>query len=434
MKEPAAIVLLAACVGCGGSSAMAPSATATSISSDPTLTFSGLAIDGAPVSAYTESGFTVSAATPNWTARTTYGNPTPFIQFAADGGATVTGEVHISAGGATFYFKAVDVYSSTTPIPYAMTGLRGSTVVFTDIGTVPNTFGNFRTVSTSHSRDLIDMVSITLSNAAAPCCRNPMGLDNIVLTPTPTVPAPPTAFALTGRITNSATNAAISGAIVSVRDGPNAGRSATTDTSGAYKLEQLLASTFTLNVSATGFVAQTRTVTLTSDQTIAVPLAPEVSAVPPPPGAIVIGFTGPPSNGAPAPSYTESGFTVTPVQGTWTAVTTYGNPAPFIQFSAPGGTTTTGEVRVSGGGRPFGFYSVDLYASTTPIPYTIVGTRNSSPVFTVKDTVPNTFGRFRTVANPNAALVVDAISIVLTNAAAPCCANPMGLDTIVLTR
>jgi hypothetical protein len=115
-------------------------------------------------------------------------------------------------------------------------------------------------------------------------------------------------------------------------------------------------------------------------------------------------------------------------------VTTYGNPAPFIEFSAPGGTTTTGEIRVSAGGAPFGFYSVDLYASTTPIPYTIVGSRNSSPVFTLKDTVPNTLGRFRTVANPNPALVVDAISIVLTNAAAQCCANPMGLDTIVLTR
>jgi len=434
MKEPAAILLLAACVGCGGSTAMAPSATATSISADPTLTFSGLAIDGASVTTYTESGFTVAATTSNWTARTTYGNPTAFIQFSADGGATVAGEVHISAGGATFYFKAVDVYSSTTPIPYTVTGMRGSRVVFTDTGTVPNTFGNFRTVSTSHSQDLIDMLSITLSNAAAPCCRNPMGLDNIVLTPTPTVPAQPTAFALTGRVTNSVTNAAIAGAIVSVRDGPNAGRSATTDSSGAYKLDQLLASTLTLNVSATGFVAQTRTVTVTSDQTVAVQLAPEVSALPPPPGAVVIAFAGQSSNGAPAPSYTEAGFTVTAVQGEWTAVTTYGNPAPFIRFSAPGGMTTTGEIRVSAGERPFGFYSVDLYASTTPIPYTIVGTRNSSPVFTLKDTVPNTFGRFRTVVNPTPALVVDAISIVLTNAAAPCCANPMGLDTIVLTR
>jgi hypothetical protein len=434
MKGPAAIMLLAACVGCGGSTAMAPSATATSISSDPTLTFSGLATDGAPVGAYTESGFTVSAATPNWTARTTYGNPTPFIQFSADGGATVAGAVRVSAGGATFYFKAVDVYSSTTPIPYTMTGLRGSTVVFTETGTVPNTFGNFRTVSNSHSQDLIDMLSITLSNAAAPCCRNPMGLDNIVLTPTPTVPTAPTSFALTGRVTNSTTNAAISGATVSVRDGPNAGRSAATDSSGAYSLDQLLASTFTLNVSAPGFVAQTRTVTVTSDQTVAVQLAPETSALPLPPGAIVIAFTGESSSGAPAQSYTESGFTVTAVQGDWKAVTTYGNPAPFIEFSAPGGTTTAGEVRVSGGGRPFGFYSVDLYASTTPIPYTIIGSRNSSPVFTLKETVPNTFGRFRTVANPNPALVVDTISIVLTNTAAQCCANPMGLDTIVLTR
>jgi hypothetical protein len=55
-------------------------------------------------------------------------------------------------------------------------------------------------------------------------------------------------------------------------------------------------------------------------------------------------------------------------------------------------------------------------------------------VFTVADTVPNTLGAFRTVANPNAAAVIDTLSIVLTNAASLAGSNPMGLDTIVLTR
>ena len=37
-------------------------------------------------------------------------------------------------------------------------------------------------------------------------------------------------------------------------------------------------------------------------------------------------------------------------------------------------------------------------------------------------------------ANPNAAAVIDTLSIVLTNAASLGGSNPMGLDTIVLTR
>jgi hypothetical protein len=46
----------------------------------------------------------------------------------------------------------------------------------------------------------------------------------------------------------------------------------------------------------------------------------------------------------------------------------------------------------------------------------------------------NNYGNFITVANPDSAAVIDTLSIVLTNAAAGCCDNPMGLDNIVLTR
>jgi hypothetical protein len=125
---------------------------------------------------------------------------------------------------------------------------------------------------------------------------------------------------------------------------------------------------------------------------------------------------------------------VLPTSGAWVAATTFGNPAPSIQFSAASGTTVAGEVRVSAGGSVFRFTSVDLYASTTPIPYIVTGVRNSSMIFRFADMLPNTLGTFRTVTNPAAAAVIDTLSIVLTNAAAPCCANPMGLDTIVLIR
>jgi hypothetical protein len=181
-------------------------------------------------------------------------------------------------------------------------------------------------------------------------------------------------------------------------------------------------------------VSQSKGVTLTSNQTLSFQLAHLPPAPPLPAGTTIIGFNGLAVNGASVTSYTESGFTVLPTSGAWVAGTTYGNPAPFIQFTAPGGATVIGEVRVSAGGTVFSFKSVDLYASTTPIPYSLTGVRNSSTVFTVADTLPNTLGNFRTVANPNAAAVIDTLSIVLTNAASLAGSNPMGLDTIVLTR
>jgi hypothetical protein len=131
---------------------------------------------------YIESGFTVSETSAGWFPSTTYGNPAPFIEFTAAAGSTVTGEIRVTAGGAAFGFKSVDLYSSTTPIPYTFVGMRNCTTVFTETNTVPNTYGAFRTVVARHPMTVIDTLSITLSNPAAPCCPNPMGLDNIVLT------------------------------------------------------------------------------------------------------------------------------------------------------------------------------------------------------------------------------------------------------------
>ena len=79
------------------------------------------------------------------------------------------------------------------------------------------------------------------------------------------------------------------------------------------------------------------------------------------------------------------------------------------------------------------FEAAILLASTTRIPYTIVGTRNGTQVFTLTGELPNTYGSFRPVVNPNAGSV-DTVSITLTNTAAACCPNPMGLDTIVVVK
>lgn len=383
---------------------------------------------------YSESGFTVSAMSGDWSVRTTYGNPAPFVQFWASGGSTASGEILVRATGSAFYFKSVDLYSSTTPIPYTIKGMRNSSTVFSVANTLPNTFGNFRTVASPNAADAIDTLSITLTNAAAACCRNPMGLDTIVLTSTPsTTPTTPTAFSLSGQVTDSASGAGISGATVFIADGPNAGRSTRTDAAGNYSLAELLQSGFTVNMSASNYLSQSKGVTLTSDQTLSFQLIPQPTTSRPQ-GATVISFNGLTVNDAAVTSFTESAFTVSTASGAWVASTTYGHPAPFIQFLAEPATTVTGEIRIAAGGSTFSFASVDLYSSTTPIPYTIKGSRNSSPVFTVTGTVPNTFGDFRTVANSNATSPIDALSIVLTNAAASCCRNPLGLDTIVLTR
>jgi hypothetical protein len=41
---------------------------------------------------------------------------------------------------------------------------------------------------------------------------------------------------------------------------------------------------------------------------------------------------------------------------------------------------------------------------------------------------------FATVMNPESTAVIDTLLITLTNAAAACCNNPMGLDNIVISR
>src|SRR5207245_4921942 len=130
-------------------------------------------------------------------------------------------------------------------------------------------------------------------------------------------------------------------------------------------------------------------VTLTSNQTFSFQLVHLPPAPAPPAGTTIISFNGLTANSASISSYTESGFTVLPASAAWVAVTTYGNPAPSIQFFGQVGTAVAGEVRVTAGGAVFALKSVDLYSSTSPIPYAITGFRNSARVFALSDTLPN---------------------------------------------
>lgn len=147
-----------------------------------------------------------------------------------------------------------------------------------------------------------------------------------------------------------------------------------------------------------------------------------------------IGFSGLRDNRAAVPTYTESGFTIAPVSAEWVGITTYGNPLPSLQFMTGAGVTTTGEIRITAAGAPFWLRSVDFYSSTTRIPYVIEGFLSSEPVFTVVNVLGNTFGNFVRAPNPRADAPVDVVLIRLSNPAAPCCSNPMGVDNIVLNR
>jgi hypothetical protein len=147
-----------------------------------------------------------------------------------------------------------------------------------------------------------------------------------------------------------------------------------------------------------------------------------------------IGFAGLRDNRAAVPTYMESGFTISTVSAEWMAITTYGNPLPSLQFMTAPGVTMTGEIRITSAGAPFWLNSIDFYSSTTRIPYVIEGSLSAEPAYTVVNVLGNTFGAFARTLNPRSNVPIDAVVIRLSNPAAPCCGNPMGVDNIVLTR
>ena len=88
-------------------------------------------------------------------------------------------------------------------------------------------------------------------------------------TPTPPSPPPPTTASLTGRVTETVgtTSFAVEGAALSVVDGPNAGRTTTTNANGDYQLTGLQRGGFTVNVSANGYNTNGFGIDLTGDLT-----------------------------------------------------------------------------------------------------------------------------------------------------------------------
>lgn len=153
----------------------------------------------------------------------------------------------------------------------------------------------------------------------------------------------------------------------------------------------------------------------------------------PAPGPCVIGFDDLRDNGLPFTTHAACGLVITAKIASWQASTTFGRPAPFIRFVVPGGTTAVGEVTVTAFGS-FAFRSVDIYSSTTKIPYEMSGLANGTQTFIVQGIQGNTFGAFASIVNPRSDAPIDTLQIRLTNPAAPCCTNPVGLDNIRVVR
>jgi spore coat protein U-like protein len=189
LRGTAAAVVAAATVvaaACNSSSPTQPQAQAQQpVEVSGTITFANAGPANAPIASHSEAGFVVQFRAGTWEVWTGYGNPPPFPIFFSPGGASATGEIQITAAGAEFAFRSVDLYSSLTPIPYVIAGSRrGAKEVelsATLPGVVGNTFGDFRTVTNPSPGRLIDTLTVTLTNPAVGG-PNPMGLDNIVLT------------------------------------------------------------------------------------------------------------------------------------------------------------------------------------------------------------------------------------------------------------
>ncbi len=79
-----------------------------------------------------------------------------------------------------------------------------------------------------------------------------------------TVVAPRT-YTLSGVLNDSSTLRPIVGAVISVTNGPNAGRSASTDGNGYYSIAGLRAGTFTMQVVRAGYTTLTLSITLAGD-------------------------------------------------------------------------------------------------------------------------------------------------------------------------
>ena len=146
-----------------------------------TLTFGGVSVNGAPLSSYSESGFTLSLPSGNWRGSTQFGNPAPFVQFVrAAGPVAITEVITLTTGGRPFHFGSFEIYSSVLPVPYTFTGRLNSQPVFSRSNTLANPMGRFVAIGNPDAIVPIDEIVISLTNPAS-LVANPVGIDNLIV-------------------------------------------------------------------------------------------------------------------------------------------------------------------------------------------------------------------------------------------------------------
>ena len=244
---------------------------------------------------------------------------------------------------------------------------------------------------------------------------------------------------ITGTVIDATSHGILPNILIVVFDGPSKGQSTRTDAQGRFMLTEVSSQSTTLEVSATSYITARAGVPTGGDvQTTIilqrttgpspgpVPLPPPTNPTPPANGTAIT-FDG--ASGT-LTSYTESGYTVTPVMQSW-FFAAYGRPGPSLQFTGPSNALVDGEVRITAGGARFQFQSVDVYSSVTTIPYVFTGLLGSTTVYSVSGRQGNTFGSFATVASGQSATAIDTLLIRLTNSSN---LNPMGIDNLIVTR
>jgi hypothetical protein len=96
-------------------------------------------------------------------------------------------------------------------------------------------------------------------------------------TPVSTTTTAPQTWTLQGYVTDSSNGRPVGGATVTVLDGPNSGRTASTDGNGYFVLANLTQSGFTIRVCASAYDCTNRGVTLTSNLQVDVRLTATTS-------------------------------------------------------------------------------------------------------------------------------------------------------------
>ena len=99
--------------------------------------------------------------------------------------------------------------------------------------------------------------------------------------PTPTPTSEPQTLTLSGSVSETVPTAStrVAGATITILDGPNAGKSATSDANGVFHLEMLRPGGFAIEAQAADYVAKEHFVTLTANQTVAIALDPVLEMV-----------------------------------------------------------------------------------------------------------------------------------------------------------